>query len=150
MQIVPAAMRTSTVASLFLLAALAAFAPQAAAQVFKCKQSSGLVVYSDKPCEFSPQTTDVRLITKSDDSSQFGKSAATEPAKPAPASATAYASAATAKPGTVAGDAKANTLLRALGPDQALDREGKVYKRTAGGYIDGHGTFIPGVARGHR
>ena len=138
-------MRTSTVFSLFLLTALAAFAPQAAAQVFKCKQSSGLVVYSDKPCEYSPQTTDVRLITRSDDPSQFEKSGATEQKGSVPASSpTADASAATAKPVT------ANTLLRALGPDQALDSQGKVYKRTAGGYIDGQGTFVPGVARGHR
>lgn len=138
-------MSNSTVASLSLLAVLATFAPQAAAQVFKCKQSSGLVVYSDKPCEFAPQTTDVRLVTRQEDSSRFEK-AATPDQKGLPATSppTADATAATAKP------ASAHTMLRALGPDQALDSQGKVYKRTAGGYIDGQGTFIPGVARGHR
>jgi hypothetical protein len=138
-------MSTSTVASLFLLAVLAACAPQAAAQVFKCKQSSGLVVYSDKPCEFAPQTTDVRLVTRQEDPSRFEKAAAPDQkGLPAASPPTADATAATAKP------ASAKTLLRALGPDQALDSQGKVYKRTAGGYIDGQGTFIPGVARGHR
>jgi hypothetical protein len=144
-------MRISTVLSLFLLVALAALAPQASAQVFKCKQSSGLVVYSDKPCEFAPQTTDVRLITKQEDTAQFGKAAEGDQKGTAAASSTtADASAATGNPGSVAGGATAKTLLRALGPDQALDSQGKVYKRTAGGYIDGHGNFIPGVARGHR
>jgi hypothetical protein len=143
-------MHKPTVPSLFLLVALVAFGPQAAAQVFKCAQSSGLVVYSDKPCEFNPQRTDVRLITKSDDSSQFKKADADQKGPvPAP-STTADASAATANSGASAGGATAKTLLRALGPDQALDNRGKVYKRTAGGYIDGHGNFIPGVARGHR
>lgn len=138
-------MRASTVSSVLLLAALAAFAPQVDAQVFKCTQSSGLVVYSDKPCEFSPQTTDVRLITRPDDSTQSKKAAATELKAPAsPAGPTADASAATAKP------VNAHTFLRAMGPDQALDSQGKVYKRTAGGYINDQGTFIPGVARGHR
>jgi Domain of unknown function (DUF4124) len=138
-------MSISTVASLILLAALATFAPQAAAQVFKCKQSSGLVVYSDKPCEFAPQTTDVRLVTRQDDASHFDKAPAPDQKSlPAISPPTADATAATAKP------ASARTLLRALGPDQALDSQGKVYKRTAGGYIDGQGTFIPGVARGHR
>ena len=85
------------------------------------------------------------MTTRPDDSSQFGKSAVTDQKPSVPASSpTADASAATAKPVT------ANTLLRALGPDQALDSQGKVYKRTAGGYIDGQGTFVPGVARGHR
>src|SRR5512134_2165399 len=122
-------MSISTVASLLLLAVLATFAPQAAAQVFKCKQSSGLVVYSDKPCEFAPQTTDVRLVTRQEDSPRFEK-AATPDQKGLPATSPPTADA-TAKP------ASAHTMLRALGPDQALDSQGKVYKRTAGGYIDG-------------
>jgi hypothetical protein len=127
---------------LFALLTLALFAAPASAQVFKCKQSSGLIVYSDKPCEFAPQTTDVRLVRSREESS-----AAVVPASEQKAAATADASAAT-KPAAPAGNA--STLLRAMGPDQALDRDGKVYKRTAGGYLHESGIFIAGVARGHR
>jgi hypothetical protein len=127
---------------LFALLTLTLFAPPASAQVFKCKQSSGLIVYSDKPCEYAPQNTDVRLAKSREESSQVDL-----PASEQKAAATADASAAT-KPAAPVGNA--STLLRAIGPDQALDRDGKVYKRTAGGYMHASGTFIPGVARGHR
>jgi hypothetical protein len=44
----------------------------------------------------------------------------------------------------------AATLLRALGPDKAIDKSGKVYTRVTGGYVDKHGLRISGVAQGHR
>jgi hypothetical protein len=127
---------------LFALLTLTLFAAPASAQVFKCKQSSGLIVYSDKPCEYAPQTTDVRLVRSREESGQVDI-----PASEQKAATTADASAAT-KPAAPAGNA--STLLRAMGPDQALDRDGKVYKRTAGGYMHASGIFVPGVARGHR
>lgn len=138
-------MRTPILTLLAVLG-LAALVSPAAAQVFKCKQSSGLVVYSDKPCEFSMQTTDVRLVRSAEDSSQSGRPSSEQ--KSPPASTTAEASASPAKPAAPAGNA--STLLRAMGPDQALDNQGKIFKRTAGGYLNEDGTFIPGIARGHR
>jgi hypothetical protein len=133
-------MRTPILTLLAVLG-LAALVSPAAAQVFKCKQSSGLVVYSDKPCEFSMQTTDVRLVRSAEDSSQFARPSSE------PATTTADASAPPAKPAAPVGNA--STLLRAMGPDQALDKQGKVYKAT-GGYLHASGTYIPGIARGHR
>jgi len=132
----------------YLLAvlALALFVAPASAQVFKCTQSSGLVVYSDKPCEFSMQTTDVRLVRSTQEAGQSARQESEH--KTPPATTTADASASSAKPAAPVGNA--SSLLRAIGPDQALDKQGKIYKRTAGGYLNDDGTFIPGVARGHR
>jgi hypothetical protein len=126
---------------LFAALALAFFAAPASAQVFKCKESSGLIVYSDKPCEYAPHNTDVRLATSSPEAL---RPRAEQKASP---TATADPPAAT-KPAAAVGTA--SNLLRAIGPDQALDRDGKVYKRTAGGYLHASGIFVPGVARGHR
>jgi hypothetical protein len=135
----------NTQIALLLLFGLASLATSASAQVFKCKQSSGLVVYSDKPCEFAPHTTDVRLITAVDDPASFVKPAP-DPKKPP----TTEAQKDEVKPGTIATGANAAGSLRAMGPDQALDSQGRVYKRVSGGYLDSRGTFVPGVARGHR
>jgi len=44
----------------------------------------------------------------------------------------------------------AASLLRALGPDKAIDKSGRVYTRVPGGYVDKYGLRIPGVAQGHR
>lgn len=44
----------------------------------------------------------------------------------------------------------AATLLRALGPDRAIDKSGKVYTRVPGGYVDKYGLRISGIASGHR
>ena len=115
-------MNTSTAFMLIFSAAAVSLAPSlASAQVFKCTEGSGLIVYSDKPCQSGRKSTfaeakpEVRAMAQADDESK-----------------------------------SATELLRALGPDKAIDRNGRVYYRVTGGYADKTGVLIPGVAQGHR
>jgi len=115
-------MNTRTAIAIALAAAATSLAPSiAGAQVFKCTEGSGLVVYSDKPCQSARKSNlpdskpEVKAMAQADDE---------------PKSAT--------------------ELLRAVGPDKAIDRNGRVYYRVAGGYADRTGVLIPGVAQGHR
>ena len=134
------------------LALLASLPTLSAAQVFKCTQSSGLVTYSDKPCHIVSRNP---VLERSTD--QVEKVAPKEPdtgrlvtarAEPdANKSATSPAPAAPAAPPAPTAE---SLQLRALGPSQALDRQGKVYNRVANGYIDANGTFYAGIATGHR
>ena len=109
-------MNTSATIALLLAAIAASLAPSgASAQVFKCQQDSGLVTYSDRPCDIKTTLNDVKSIDKVEDELPT-----------------------------------AATLLRALGPDKAIDKSGKIYTRVNGGYVDKYGIRISGVAKGHR
>lgn len=111
-------MKSPAAFAILLSAAATALAPTSGvAQVFKCQQSSGLMVYSDKPCD-SERKTSVAEARSMDRAEDEPKSAA--------------------------------ELLRALGPDKAIDRNGRVYYRTVDGYVDKTGVLMKGVAQGHR
>jgi hypothetical protein len=162
-------MRTRLNPTLLLVFA-ACFAPTASAQVFKCQQPGGLVTYSDKPCNVAnrgpvlDRTTDapdrgsresfskdavLRTLPPKESTS---KEAAAKPADgervvTARADADVPAGRSAAPPDTPNAD---SLQLRALGPNQALDRQGRVYNRVPNGYLDANGTFYAGLASGHR